>query len=293
MPKGKITKAVSGFYYVREGDKIVRCRGRGVFRLKGITPLVGDEVEYLEVREKEGTITDVFPRKNALIRPPVANVDQAILVFSAKKPDFNSLLLDRFLVVIESKGIDPVLIITKIDLLPKDEAETLHRTVKVYRSLGYPVILTSAKRGIGMEKVAECLRGKISVVAGQSGVGKSTLLNTLKPGLQLETGEISKHLGRGRHTTRHVELLDIAGGLVADTPGFSALDLDEIEEDELSHYFPEMKNRIHGCKFRGCLHVTEPRCAVKEAVEKGEIFTDRYEHYIVFLKEIQQRKPRY
>ena len=293
MPKGKIIKALSGFYYVKSDDKIVQCRGRGVFRLKNISPLVGDIVEYSAENDREGYILDIEERENELIRPPIANVNQAILIFSAKDPDFSPVLLDRFLVIIESKGIKPVIVVSKIDLAEPEDVTVIEQYVNEYKKIGYQVILTSSKEGDGIEKVYPLLSNKISVFAGQSGVGKSSLLNAIRPGLNLETNTISKHLGRGKHTTRHVELIEIGDGLVADTPGFSSLDFTEIEADELSFYFPEMKDRFNECKFRGCIHVKEPKCAIKDAVEQGEIKSFRYKHYLSFLEEIQQRKPRY
>lgn len=293
MPEGKIIKAISGFYYVKSEDGIYQCRGRGVFRKNKITPLVGDDVEYLAENNKEGYIIEIKERKNELIRPPISNVDQAILIFSAKNPDFNSALLDRFLVLIESNQIKPVIVITKIDLTEDGEIGVIEKYVHDYESIGYKVVVTSSKKGDGMDQITPILKDKISVFAGQSGVGKSSLLNAIRPELELETNAISKHLGRGKHTTRHVELIEIADGLVADTPGFSSLDFKSIELEELTFYFPEMKARINDCKFRGCLHVKEPGCAIKEAVSKEEIKQYRYEHYLAFLEEIRQRKPRY
>jgi len=293
LPEGKIIKALSGYYYVKTEDGIYQCRGRGVFRIKNITPLVGDIVEFAAENETDGYILDVKERINELIRPPVANVDQAILVFSAKNPDFSTTLLDRFLVMIESKDIKPIIIITKKDLISQSDFEQIDRYIKDYKSIGYDIKLISSKDQIGIDEVESLFKDKISVFAGQSGVGKSTLLNTLRPDLELETNIISKHLGRGKHTTRHVELLEVGGGWVADTPGFSALSFDELEVEDLSYCFPEIRARMNDCKFRGCLHVKEPKCAVKEAVEKGEINDYRYEHYLTFLQEIKDRKPRY
>ncbi|WAA13650.1 ribosome small subunit-dependent GTPase A [Fervidibacillus halotolerans] len=293
MPSGTIIKALSGFYYVKSEAGIVRCRGRGVFRKQNISPLVGDYVEYSAEKDSEGYITAISERKNELIRPPIANVDQAILVFSAKDPDLHTTLLDRFLVVIESKKIKPILVVTKMDLLTPKEKEMIDEYISVYRSIGYKTIPLSSKTGMGLEQIKSIFDGKVSVFAGQSGVGKSTLINALRPDLQLKTSTISKHLGRGKHTTRHVELLEISKGLVADTPGFSAIDFFGMEPTELSFYFPEIRDQMSGCKFRNCLHVSEPKCAVKEAVETEQIQAFRYQHYLMFLKEIQERKQRY
>ncbi|MDQ0161692.1 ribosome small subunit-dependent GTPase A [Bacillus alveayuensis] len=294
MPQGKIMKALSGFYYVSDGEKLIQCRSRGVFRKHKITPLVGDNVEYQAENEKEGYILEIFERKNELIRPPIANIDLAILVFSAVEPEFSPALLDRFLVLIEAHDITPIICISKIDLL-NDEEEKKHidQYVENYRKIGYDVFLISSKKPETVHALFPVLKNKISVVAGQSGVGKSSLLNCLKPDLKLKTSHISPHLGRGKHTTRHVELIEIAGGLVADTPGFSSLEFINIEATELSQYFPEMRELSPNCKFRGCTHIKEPKCAVKMALEGGKIPDFRYEHYLHFFEEIKDRKPRY
>ncbi|MGM0840787.1 MAG: ribosome small subunit-dependent GTPase A [Bacillota bacterium] len=293
MPEGKIVKALSGFYYVLSAGSVTQCRGRGNFRINKITPLVGDYVEFQAENKTDGYILKVYERKNELVRPPIANVDQAILVFSASEPDFSPALLDRFLVLVESKEIEPLICVTKMDLLTSDQTNKIERYVKDYRSFGYEVLMTSSKTEHGVEELTPYLRDKISVFAGQSGVGKSSLLNALKPELELKTAMISSHLGRGKHTTRHVELIDIEDGLVADTPGFSSLEFSELEIEELPQCFPEMVEVSEDCKFRGCLHINEPKCAVKAAVEAGEIPTYRYDHYLTFHKEIKDRKPRY
>ncbi|MGX1264688.1 ribosome biogenesis GTPase [Rossellomorea marisflavi] len=293
MAEGKIVKALSGFYYVLSEGTVTQCRGRGNFRKNKITPLVGDYVEFQAENETDGYILKVFERKNELVRPPIANVDQAILVFSASEPDFSTTLLDRFLVLIESKEIDPLICITKMDLLSEEETHRILRYADDYRRMGYEVLTTSSKTEQGVEELAPYLRDKISVFAGQSGVGKSSLLNALDPELDLKTAMISSHLGRGKHTTRHVELIHVDGGLVADTPGFSSLDFTELDESELPLCFPEMAAASEACKFRGCLHVNEPKCAVKEKVEAGDIPAYRYDHYLSFHQEIKERKPRY
>jgi ribosome biogenesis GTPase len=293
MPEGKIIKALSGFYYVLGEEGIIQCRGRGVFRKNKVTPLVGDEVSYQAENKTDGYIMEVKERKNELVRPPIANVDQAILVFSAVEPEFSTTLLDRFLVLIEYNHITPLICITKVDLLEEGLGK-LERYAAEYRDAGYEVILTSSETLEGLEELYPYLEGKISVFAGQSGVGKSSLLNALRPELELKTSVISHHLGRGRHTTRHVELIKIGdSGLVADTPGFSSLEFTEIEPPELNFCFPDIERISEDCKFRGCLHVSEPKCAVKAAVEAGEIPEYRYEHYKDFLQEIKDRKPRY
>lgn len=293
MPEGIIIKALSGFYYVKSDDRIIQCRGRGVFRKKNITPLVGDYVVFQAESNEEGYILDIKERKNELIRPPIANIEQAILIFSAKEPDLNLVLLNRFLVVIEANNIVPVIVISKIDLLSDNERKEIELILSTYEKIGYKVLYVSAATGEGVDQLKLILSNQISVFAGQSGVGKSSLLNALDPSLQLKTGEISSSLGRGRHTTRHVELISFGNGYIADTPGFSSLEFIDIEVDELSNLFPEMKELSAHCKFRGCIHENEPSCAVKLAVETGEVSEKRYEHYLQFLAEIRERKPRY
>jgi ribosome biogenesis GTPase len=293
MPEGKIVKALSGFYYVLHEDEIIQCRGRGVFRKNKVTPLVGDEVVYQAENAQEGYIMEVKERKNELIRPPIANVDQAILVFSAAQPDFSPILLDRFLVLVEFNHIKPLICITKMDLTNGEQKQAIEAYADSYRQIGYEVILTSSEKETGIELLFPHLENKISVFAGQSGVGKSSLLNVLRPELDLKTSDISFHLGRGKHTTRHVELMNIGNGLVADTPGFSSLEFTDIEAETLGFCFPEIQAMSEHCKFRGCLHLREPKCAVKAAVETGEIKNHRYQHYLDFLQEIKERKPRY
>ncbi|WP_059170093.1 ribosome small subunit-dependent GTPase A [Bacillus sp. FJAT-27445] len=293
MPEGKIIKALSGFYYVVHDGTVTQCRGRGIFRKNNITPLVGDDVVFQEENNQEGYILEIKERKNELTRPPIANVDRAILVFSSVEPAFNPALLDRFLVLVEYNHIEPIICITKTDLASESELIEIERYAEDYRSSGYEVILTSSETEDGIEKLHPHLGGKISVFAGQSGVGKSSLLNVLRPGLELKTNDISSHLGRGKHTTRHVELIEIGEGLVADTPGFSSLEFQDIEAVELGGCFPEISHASENCKFRGCLHVKEPKCAVKAGVEEGTIPHYRYEHYLDFLQEIKDRKPRY
>ena len=294
MPEGKIIKALSGFYYVLDGDQVIQCRGRGVFRKNKVTPLVGDDVVYQADNDKEGYILEIKDRFNELVRPPISNVDQAVLVFSAKEPTFSTSLLDRFLVLVEAGDIRPIICITKMDLVDDDALkEQIHQYAEDYRNIGYSVYLTSMKSGRGIEDIIPHFQDKITVFAGQSGVGKSSLLNAISPDLELKTAGISAHLGRGKHTTRHVELIDINGGLVADTPGFSSLEVAGIEAEDLGQTFLEIGEKSAECKFRGCLHIKEPNCAVKRAVENGEIAQYRYNHYVEFLTEIKDRKPRY
>lgn len=293
MAQGQIRKALSGFYYVEQNGKLIQCRGRGIFRNRGESPLVGDMVDFTKDSESDGSVDKIYPRKNELVRPPIANVDQAILVFSVKEPNFNTILLDRFLVVLESFFVKPIICLTKMDLLSDAEMAEIQPFIEDYKAIGYELLTTFKDDSTLMERLQPMLEGKTSVLAGQSGVGKSTLLNTLIPELDLKTGIISKSLGRGKHTTRHVELIEVCGGLLADTPGFSSFDFDTIEKEELTACLPEFQRISEDCKFRGCLHIKEPKCAVKAAAETGEIRPYRYEHYVQFLQEIMDRKPRY
>ncbi len=301
--KGTIVKALSGYYYVRaentaSDSATIQCRGRGVFKNKGLTPLVGDLVMYSLTENGEGTVEELLPRSSELIRPPVANIDLAILVFSVTEPALNLQLLDKFLVHIEHAGIPAVLCLSKQDLasegLETEEAKAAAVAVnRIYRPLGYEVYGTSSVLGEGISPFQERLQGHLAVFAGQSGVGKSSLLNAIVPGLQLETNAISNRLGRGKHTTRHVELIEIGGGLVADTPGFSQLDFQELGIEDLGYCFIEMRELSPNCKFRGCTHVHEPGCAVLAAVASGEIEKSRHEHYLLFLAEMKDKKRRY
>ncbi|MGG3339448.1 MULTISPECIES: ribosome small subunit-dependent GTPase A [Bacillus] len=298
MPEGKIIKALSGFYYVldesEDSDKVIQCRGRGIFRKNKITPLVGDYVVYQAENDKEGYLMEIKERTNELIRPPICNVDQAVLVFSAVQPSFSTALLDRFLVLVEANDIQPIICITKMDLIEdQDTEDTIRAYAEDYRNIGYDVYLTSSKDQDSLADIIPHFQDKTTVFAGQSGVGKSSLLNAISPELGLRTNEISEHLGRGKHTTRHVELIHTSGGLVADTPGFSSLEFTDIEEEELGYTFPDIREKSASCKFRGCLHLKEPKCAVKQAVEDGELKQYRYDHYVEFMTEIKDRKPRY
>ena len=293
MSDGQIIKALSGFYYVKDAEgEIYQCRGRGIFRKKKETPLVGDWVEFEAPNKTDGTVTKLKPRKNELVRPPIANVDQALIAVSVKEPDFSTILLDRFLVLVEASQIQPVILLTKMDLLQEKGREQLEKAIAAYEAMGYACLTLSTTWPFD-EHLSKRLDGKVSVIAGQSGVGKSSLLNYLNPDLSIETNAISDSLGRGKHTTRHVELIPILGGYVADTPGFSSLDFQFIDLATLPELFPDFLALSDQCKFRGCMHINEPKCAVKEAYQQGTIAPFRYEHYQQFYEEIKQRKPRY
>ena len=288
--EGKITKALSGFYYVENSSGLYQTRGRGNFRKRKITPLVGDNVIFESSNQTDGYLMEILPRRNQLVRPAVANVDQGVVVTSLVEPNFSYNLLDRFLVTLEYELIEPIIYLTKVDLL---ENKTLIEEIRTtYEKAGYLVIVATENTD-SLEAIKSTFNQHLTVFMGQSGAGKSTLLNRIVPGLALETASISESLGRGKHTTRHVELIEIAGGLVADTPGFSSIDFITIEAKELPKQFPEFLEVAHDCRFRECSHVNEPNCAVKAGVEKGQIALTRYENYLQFLGEIENRKPIY
>lgn len=286
MQTGKIIKALSGFYYVESNKKVYETRARGRFRKTAESPLVGDYVEFQIENVDEGYITAILPRKNSLNRPPVANIDQLLLTASLKSPDFSFYLLDRFIAYSEANDINPVLIVTKNDL--NDNDALIEEIKRVYTPM-YEVYFTD-KDHIN-EDLKDIFDGKLSVLAGQSGAGKSTLLNTLLPHLDLKTDEISNALNRGKHTTRHVELISIDGGFIADTPGFAAIDFLNIDKYNIKFCFIDFNQ--YSCKFRECLHINEPKCGVKAAVESGELAQSRYDSYVKIYNEIDNRKERY
>ncbi|MFD2626345.1 ribosome small subunit-dependent GTPase A [Salibacterium salarium] len=287
MAQGIITKAISGFYYVQNDTGVYQCRGRGLFRKKNIKPLVGDFVEFEADNKEEGYVNQVFERKNELVRPPVANIDQAFLVFSAQEPALSTAMLDRFLVHMEAMDIEAVIVVNKMDLTATDYLDPYKEE---YEAAGYPFHIVSSRDGTGIDQLQKYLTDKLSMVTGESGVGKSTLLNQLLPSLNLETAEVSARLKRGKHTTKHLELIPCNNGFIADTPGFSSLNFEKIDEDDLDICFPELKEIMPDCKFRGCTHRKEPGCAIKEAVEMGNIAEFRYEHYKQFFEELVQQR---
>lgn len=285
MVEGIIIRGYSGFYYVAAEDAIFECSLRGRYKIKKQDFLPGDRVKISTVAGKEkGVIEEVLPRRSELVRPPIANVTQAVIVMAMSSPPPDLVLLDRLLVLVEVAGIRPIIVFNKVDLAKEEHSENLS---DVYAGLGYQVFRTSAKLGTGIAELKVQLQDQISVVAGPSGAGKSSLLNALQPGLQLKTGEVGSKSQRGKHTTRHVSLLPLeAGGLVADTPGFSRLTLPSMKREDLSGFFPEFEPYRSMCKFNSCLHYKEPHCAVKEALEKGLIDYGRYKNYVQFLEEV-------
>ena len=293
MIEGRIIKGIGGFYYIETEKGLYECRARGIFRKNKITPLVGDFVKISVVDEdnKKGVVEEIQERKTELVRPPIANVNKALIVFAVKNPTPHLSLLDRFIVLAEREYLEIVIILTKIDL---DDDNTFEKIKNIYEPCGYKVIGVSNLENKNIDKVKEELKDNTVVFAGPSGVGKSSLLNQIDSNFQLKTGDVSDKIKRGKHTTRHAELFELKfGGMVADTPGFSSLTLDDIEDIDLKDYFIEFED-YDDCKFGSrCIHQNEPNCAVKEAVENGEIPKERYESYIQLLNEIRQGKRRY
>ena len=294
MINGKIIKGIGGFYYVDTENGLYECRARGIFRKNKIKPLVGDRVSISVVDEenKKGVVEEIEKRDTELVRPPIANVDKALIVFAIKNPAPNLSLLDRFIVLAEKENLEIVIVFTKVDL--DADGELLEELKSIYEVSGYKVIPVSNKLKLNIDKIKEELKENTVVFAGPSGVGKSSLLNEVDKNFELKTGEVSDKIKRGKHTTRHAELLKLeCGGMVADTPGFSSLTLDDIDESELKEYFIEF-DKYDDCRFGSrCIHENEPSCAVKEAVENGEISKKRYESYIQLLNEIRSGKRRY
>ena len=294
MINGKIIKGIGGFYYVDTENGLYECRARGIFRKNKITPLVGDRVSISVVDEenKKGVVEEIEERDTELVRPPIANVDKALIVFAIKNPSPNLSLLDRFIVLAANENLEIVLVFTIVDL--DTDGELLGELKDIYEVSGYKVISVSNKLKLNIDKIKEELKENTVVFAGPSGVGKSSLLNEVDKNFELKTGEVSDKIKRGKHTTRHAELLKLeCGGMVADTPGFSSLTLDDIDESELKEYFIEF-DKYDECRFGSrCIHENEPSCAVKEAVENGDISKKRYESYIQLLNEIRSGKRRY
>ena len=287
--QGKIVKGIAGFYYVDViGSGVYECKAKGIFRKEKKKPLVGDYavIDVIDEEKKTGNLIEICPRKNTLIRPAVANVDQALVIFAVSRPNPNLGLLDRFLVTMARQGLPTVICFNKLDL--KEECEDLRR---IYEKSGCRVIFTSTKTNEGIEDVKKLLSGKTTTVAGPSGVGKSSMINLLSPHAEMEIGEVSQKIERGKHTTRHSELFRIEKETyLIDTPGFSSLYLENLEANELKNYFPEFEPYEQSCRFLGCVHAKEPDCAVKMAVSDGEISKERYDSYLGLYEELKEKR---
>ena len=287
MMTGRIQKALSGFYYVDTGAEIVTCRARGKFRKEGLSPLVGDRVELRELGNGEGFIERILPRKNEFARPAVANIDQLVIIASAAIPKTDPFLIDRVAAIAELKGCDVTVLLNKCDL---DPAEELYG---IYSAAGFQTLRISAETGEGLDKLTPLITGKLSAFTGNSGVGKSSILNALEPDFQLKTGEISTALGRGRHTTREVTIFEAFGGRIADTPGFASLEANRagfIPKENLEHAFPEFGPYLGQCQFTGCSHRTEKGCAIRAALAEGKLSQTRYDSYCAMYEEVKDVK---
>lgn len=291
MIEGIITKGVGGNYYVDIGSKIIECRARGLFRLKNIKPLVGDKVliRITEEDEDMGYIEEIKERTSEIKRPPVANAQQLVIIFSVKNPEPSFILLDKLLIAAKSNNLNPVICINKSDLANEEEKENI---LNIFKNTGYKIIFTSKYDEDSLQNLKDILKDRLNVFSGPSGVGKSSLMNAIEPGFYLETGEISDKLKRGRHTTRHAEIFKLGfGGYAVDTPGFSSFELEGIDEYSLKSYYPEIVKYDDGCKFLDCLHYKEPGCVIKEAVNSDLISKVRYNNYIKLLEQIKESKP--
>ncbi len=291
--QGKIVKGIAGFYYVHvSGMGVYECKAKGIFRKDNIKPLVGDdvEIEITDAANYKGNIISILPRRNSLIRPAVANIDQALVIFAVSKPDPNYNLLDRFLIMMRRQGLECIICFNKRDIASKEERAAI-RTI--YENSGCTVLFASAMKKEGMEEIAAVLKDKTTAVAGPSGVGKSSIINCLQKNKTMETGAISEKIERGKHTTRHSELISISDRTyIMDTPGFSSLSLFDMEKDELKNYYPEFTPYEEKCKFLTCAHIHEPVCGVKDALELGKISQVRYDNYVVFYEELKEKEKR-
>ena len=286
---GIIIKAISGFYYVSDGEKTYECKARGSFRESGVSPLVGDRVEFEQTQEKKGLVTAVLPRKSLLSRPPVANIDKLFIVSSYKKPAPNAYIIDKLTALAEYKEIEPIIVFNKCDIGGFEDWE------RIYKTAGFKVFTVSAESGEGIEYLKNELKNFVSAFTGNSGVGKSSILNALFGEMKLETGAVSDKLGRGRHTTRHTELFALPeGGFVADTPGFSSLEYDCADyefKENLVYYFRDLKQYADGCRFTSCTHTCEKGCNIIRAVQNGEVAESRHRSYIALFEELKDLKP--
>lgn len=291
-PTGRIIKGIAGFYYVYTGKAVYECKAKGRFRKDGKKPLVGDVVEFavLSEEKKEGNILDLQERSSQMIRPAVANVDQAMIIFALESPKPNTALLDKLLLMMQWQHIPTLICFNKADLATEADMEAYR---KVYTSCGFSVLFTSAQKEEGLAAVKRSLAGRITVVAGPSGVGKSTMTNSLQSDVVMETGDISRKLKRGKHTTRHAQMIELrTPGWIIDTPGFSALDLIGVDKEELRAYYPEFWPFEGKCRYNGCNHMDEPDCAVKQALRRGVIAQNRYENYRMFFNELKEREKK-
>ena len=288
--QGKIIKGIAGFYYVHNGEHIYECKAKGVFRKDNMKPLVGDDciIEVIDEEKKLGNISEILDRKNSLIRPNVANVDQALVIFALVKPEPNFNLLDRFLILMKQNDVPCIIVFNKTDLA---DDETLERTRQIYKDSSHQLIFTCAKKNEGIEDIRRALKGKTTTVAGPSGVGKSTLINLIQDNKKMETGAISEKIDRGKHTTRHSELIALDdNSYIFDTPGFSSLSLFDINKEELAGFYPEFALYEKDCRFDNCVHKNEPVCGVKQAVDSGLISRVRYENYLLLLSECENAR---
>ncbi len=289
--KGKIVKGIAGFYYVHVVDYgLYECKAKGIFRKRKIKPLIGDnvQIDVIDEKEKTGNIVEILPRENELIRPAVSNIDQAMVIFAAAEPNPNFNLLDRFLLLMGKQDVPVIICFNKRDIVEKEELDLLYHT---YEKCGYEILFTSTYTEEGIEQVRDKLKGKTTVLAGPSGVGKSSMMNLLQPKANMETGEVSEKIKRGRHTTRHSEIIHIEGNTyVMDTPGFSSIWIDQFEKEELKDYFTEFLEFEPECKFKGCVHINEPICGVKRALEEGKISKIRYENYVNLYEELKEKR---
>lgn len=282
--QGIIVKLLGGFYYVETENGIIECKARGVFRKKGLSPVVGDKVEISIPKEGYSSIDKILPRKNKIVRPAIANIDKLVIVSSVCEPDPNLYIIDKMTATAVNKDIEPVVVFSKTDLKPADKLQ------EIYRTSGIKTIAFSSKTGEGEDEVKQLLNNSVVAFTGNSGVGKSSLLNRLFPKLNIETGDISKKLGRGRHTTRSVELYKTDGGYVADTPGFSTVDLERYElinKDDLAGCFPEFEDYLNMCKFTSCAHICEKGCAILQAVAEGKVNKSRHNSYVEMYNEVK------
>lgn len=300
MNKGRIVKGIAGFYYIETDDtNIYECKAKGIFRKDNIKPLVGDmvSIDIIDEDKKLGNIIEILPRKNSLIRPPVANVDQAVILFAIVKPDPNYNLLDRFLIMMRQQNLPVIICFNKQDIASKEEQQELY---DAYEKCGYKVLFISVKEEKGLDELKELLKGKTTTLAGPSGVGKSSLLNKLVPDAQMQIGELSRKIERGKNTTRHSELFyvkELSKGdtqtFIMDTPGFTSLGMFDVTTDSLMNYYPEFEDYEPECRFGGCSHIAEPDCGVKRAVEGGKIAKVRYDNYKILYEELKNAKPDY